>query len=91
MAKIGAEHASAMARQGLRELRNVFYPESNVATQTEYGVYGTKTPGEVAHDREGNPERDEEPQKSGSIVDSRIDRAKAQPARDQDASNSMDR
>lgn len=29
--KIGAGHASAMFRQGLRELRASLYPESNVA------------------------------------------------------------
>jgi hypothetical protein len=39
------------ARQGLAELRNAMYPESNVARQVEYGVWGTKTPGEVAEDR----------------------------------------
>lgn len=49
--KIGAEHASAMWRQGLREMRAAFYPESNVSQPAEYGVYGTKTPGEVAQDR----------------------------------------
>jgi hypothetical protein len=49
--KIGAGHASAMWRQGLRELRSAFYPESNVSQPAEYGVYGTKTPGEVAQDR----------------------------------------
>lgn len=56
--KIGAGHASAMFRQGLRELRNALYPESNVASPvTEYGVYGTKTPGEIAEARETTPDR----------------------------------
>ncbi|MBK9118163.1 MAG: hypothetical protein IPM18_00965 [Phycisphaerales bacterium] len=45
--KIGAGHASAMFRQGLSELRGALYPESNVAQPTVYGIYGTKTPGEV--------------------------------------------
>ncbi len=44
MAKIGSEHAGAMWRQGLRELRGAMYPESNVAQQAEYGIYGTSTP-----------------------------------------------
>ncbi|MCB9918574.1 MAG: hypothetical protein H6832_09240 [Planctomycetes bacterium] len=66
--KIGAGHASAMARQGLRELRGALYPESNVAQQPEYGLYGTRTPGEVAESRRGEDheqgkqlDRDEEP------------------------------
>jgi hypothetical protein len=51
MSKIGEGHASAMLRQGLRELRAAVYPESNVAQQPEYGLYGTRTPGEVAESR----------------------------------------
>ncbi|MEW4569544.1 hypothetical protein AB1L88_16890 [Tautonia sp. JC769] len=50
-AKLGAGHASAMFRQGVRELRAAVYPESNVAQPAEYGTFGTKTPGEVAQDR----------------------------------------
>ena len=49
--KLGAGHAAAMWRQGLRELRAAVYPESNVAQPPEHGLYGTKTPGEVAQDR----------------------------------------
>lgn len=55
--KIGAGHAEAMFRQGLAELRNALYPESNVAQQAQYGLYGTKTPGEVAESRRSE-ERD---------------------------------
>ena len=51
--KFGAGHAGAMGRQGLSELRNAFYPESNIArNQVEYGVWGTLTPGEVARSRD---------------------------------------
>lgn len=53
--KIGAGHASAMFRLGLRELRAVFFPESNVAQQSEYGVFGTRTPGEIAAARRDDP------------------------------------
>lgn len=52
--KFGDGHASAMFRQGLRELRGAMYPNSNVAQTPEYGLYGTKTPGEVADDRRGD-------------------------------------
>ncbi len=68
-AKIGAGHASAMFRQGLRELRAALYPESNVAQPPEYGLYGTKTPGEVAEARRGEERTlDEEPQR-GSVLE----------------------
>lgn len=60
--KIGEGHAAAMARLGLRELRGSVYPESNVAQQTEYGLYGTRTPGEVAEARRSGEGHDlEEP------------------------------
>src|SRR5882724_9038226 len=71
--KIGAGHASAMFRQGLKELRGALYPESNVAQHQEYGLYGTRTPGEVAEARRSD-ERDleEEPQ---SVLADRLERA----------------
>lgn len=71
--KIGAGHASAMFRQGLKELRGAMYHDSNVAQPPEYGLYGTRTPGEVAESRRAD-ERDlnEEPR---SIVDERVQQA----------------
>lgn len=71
--KIGAGHASAMFRQGLAELRNALYQDSNVAQPAQYGLYGTKTPGEVAEARRAE-ERDlnEEPR---SILDERMEQA----------------
>lgn len=66
--KIGAGHASAMWRQGLAELRAAFYPESNIAQPTQYGIYGTLTPGEVADSRKPEAERDhdEEPHRASA-------------------------
>lgn len=53
--KIGAGHASAMARLGLAELRAaVAFNDSNVVQPSPYGIYGTKTPGEVQEDREAS-------------------------------------
>ena len=49
--KIGDGHAAAMGRQGLNEMRAALYPGSNVAQQPEYGLYGTRTQGEIAKDR----------------------------------------
>jgi hypothetical protein len=59
--KIGAGHAAAMARLGLRELRGALYPASNVAQQSEHGLYGTATQGEiVAAKKDSVPDRSEE-------------------------------
>jgi len=74
MAKIGEGHVAAMGRQGLRELRSALYPESNVAQQPEYGLYGTRTPGEVAEARRDDGRGFEEEQSTdrGSILDDRL-------------------
>lgn len=61
MDKIGVSHPGAMWRQGLGELRNALYPESNIAAHTEQGIYGTLSAGEVADIRR---EASEEPQVS---------------------------
>lgn len=80
--KIGTGHASAMFRQGLRELRGALYPESNVAQPTEYGIYGTRTPGEVAQDRrEQTQELNEE---APSIIGERLREAEARERQLQD-------
>lgn len=80
--KIGAGHAAAMARLGLGELRGAIYPESNIAQQTEYGLYGTRTPGEVAEARKSGEGRDlEEP--SGpetSVLTERLQQAESKDA-----------
>jgi hypothetical protein len=55
MAKIGTGHFSAWFRQGMAELRAAMYPESNVAQPTQYGMVGTKTPGEVSAERADQP------------------------------------
>lgn len=81
--KIGAEHASAMWRQGLRELRSAVYPESNVSQPPEYGVYGTKTPGEVAQDRRSDARDPEDGsvQSKDSALEARARQAEARAAR----------
>ncbi|MGD9790601.1 MAG: hypothetical protein AB7Q00_12630 [Phycisphaerales bacterium] len=80
--KIGAGHASAMMRQGLSELRGVFFNESNVAQPTQYGIYGHVTPGEVAKEREQTDlaqSPDQEPQqKTESLLDHHVERAEVQ-------------
>lgn len=49
--KVGVGHAGAMWRQGWKELRGAFFPESNVAQPTEIGMYGTATQSEVSAER----------------------------------------
>ena len=91
-AKIGSEHAPTMGRLGLEELRNALYPSSNVAEpNTMYGVYGTKTPGELADDRRSHEtelNRDEEPQAGGYLAQ-KLEAAKDQ-SREVDRSKSRD-
>jgi hypothetical protein len=72
--KIGAGHASAWLRQGLSELRAALYPDSNVAQLPQYGLYGTRTPGEVAEARRAEePNRDEERSANHPDLDSRLE------------------
>src|ERR1700677_1464116 len=51
--KIGAGHLEAMARLGLKELRNLANPSRESAADTEMGLYGTQTQGEIAKARGG--------------------------------------
>lgn len=51
--KIGEGHLSAMARLGLKELRNAMNPSRKSAADVEMGLYGTATQGEIAEARGG--------------------------------------
>ena len=51
--KIGAGHAAAMARLGLRELRNAVNPSRDSIADQEIGIFGTATQGEIAEARGG--------------------------------------
>lgn len=78
--KFGAGHASAMARQGLRELRGALYTQSNVAQAPDYGIYGNKTPGEIADERDpsGGAREQSADQEPRSVLQNRLDRADRQ-------------
>ncbi|MBE7508553.1 MAG: hypothetical protein HS101_20035 [Planctomycetia bacterium] len=67
--KIGAGHAQAMFRQGLTELRAALYPESNVAQPSVYGIAGTRTPGEVMQEKQGELR---DPDEKPSILGERL-------------------
>jgi hypothetical protein len=51
--KIGEGHAGAMLRLGLKELRNAANPSRESVADTEIGLYGTLTQGEIAQARGG--------------------------------------
>jgi hypothetical protein len=51
--KIGEGHVSAMARLGLKELRNALNPSRESVADTEIGLVGTATQGEIAEARGG--------------------------------------
>jgi hypothetical protein len=60
MAKIGEGHAAAMLRLGLKELRNAANPSRESVADTEIGIYGTATQGEIAQARGGAGEGPEQ-------------------------------
>ena len=51
--KIGAGHAEAMFRLGLKELRNAANPSRESVADTEIGLAGSLTQGEIAESRGG--------------------------------------
>ena|SRR5581483_12487854 len=51
--KIGAGHADAMFRLGLKELRNAANPSRESVADNEIGLYGSQTQGEIAASRGG--------------------------------------
>ena len=75
--KIGAGHAQAMFRQGLTELRAALYPESNVAQPSVYGIAGTRTPGEVMQEKQGELR---DPDEKPSILGERLKQAEREAA-----------
>ncbi len=51
--KIGEGHAAAMFRLGFKELRNAVNPSRESVADTEVGLYGSQTQGEIAKARGG--------------------------------------
>jgi hypothetical protein len=71
--KIGAGHAAAMGRLGLKELRNAASPSRESVADSEIGLYGTQTQGEIAAARDGpgSGAEQESPNKTLSLDDLR--------------------
>jgi hypothetical protein len=66
--KIGAGHAAAMGRLGLKELRNALNPSREGAADSEIGLYGTMTQGEIAMARGSygtDPEQEKRQEQNG--------------------------
>ena len=62
--KIGEGHVAAMARLGLKELRNALNPSRESVADNEIGLYGTLTQGEIAQAR-GGPRQGPEQESPG--------------------------
>jgi hypothetical protein len=67
--KIGAGHAEAMFRLGLKELRNAFSPARESVADNEIGLYGTQTQGEIAEARGGPGQGPEQESSRASSLD----------------------
>lgn len=62
--KIGEGALGAYGRQGLAEIRGALYQGGNVAQPTDHGMWGNKTQGEIADDRRGRDQaQEQEPQR----------------------------
>jgi hypothetical protein len=82
--KIGAGHAQAMLRLGLKELRNAFTPSRESVADNEIGLYGTQTQGEIAEARGGPGQGPEQEAQDGplSLDDLRADAAMSRHEKD---------
>lgn len=80
--KRSMEVLGAYFRQGLHELGSVFYGAGTAAQHPEYGMLGTKTPGQVADGLRGTdkPERGREEPGQGALDDYLAKSRERQPA-----------
>ncbi|MCX7392573.1 MAG: hypothetical protein NTW75_00425 [Planctomycetales bacterium] len=65
--KIGEGHFGAMARLGLKELRNALNPSRESVADSEIGLYGTATQGEIADARGGPGQGPEQESPDGRL------------------------
>jgi hypothetical protein len=89
--KIGDGHVAAMARLGLKELRNAVNPSKESAADNEIGLYGTQTQGEIAAARGGpgqGPEQ-ESPDKPLSLKGLREEAEKRGREEERDKENEL--
>jgi hypothetical protein len=65
--KFGVGHVAAMARLGLKELRNAANPSRESVADAEVGLYGSLTQGEIAEAR-GGPGHGPEQESTGKMM-----------------------
>ncbi len=65
--KIGEGHLAAWLRLGLKELRNAWNPSRESVADSEIGLYGTLTQGEIAEAR-GGPGLGPEQESAGGLL-----------------------
>jgi hypothetical protein len=65
--KIGEGHVAAMARLGLKELRNALNPSRESVADQELGLYGSATQGEIAKARRGPGQGPEQEGSEGTV------------------------
>ena len=82
--KIGEGHLQAMARLGLKELRNALNPSRESVADNEIGLYGTATQGEIASARGGPGQGPEQEGADGTLTlaDLRADAQERSEAKD---------
>jgi len=89
--KIGSGTMAAMGRLGLKELRNALNPSRESVADSEIGIYGTQTQGEIAEAR-GGPGQGPEQESSDKTMSLDELREKAERrARDDDRAKEDDR
>jgi NaMN:DMB phosphoribosyltransferase len=77
------EVLGAYFRQGLKELGAALYPPGTVAQHAEYGMAGTRTPGEVADGLNGVDRKSASASRDGqtpSVLDQHIEQARERAA-----------
>jgi hypothetical protein len=87
--KIGSGHAQAMARLGLRELRNALNPSRESVADSEIGLYGSQTQGEIAQARGSfghGPEQEGDQKQSGTLS---LESLREQAAKEQSTSRQL--
>lgn len=85
--KIGAGHAEAMFRLGLKELRNAANLSRESCADNEIGLAGTMTQGEIAEARGGPGQGPEQESSKTTSLDELRKEAEERRTHDQDRDN----
>lgn len=89
--KFGDGHLAAMLRLGLKELRNALNPSRESVADTEIGLYGTATQGEIAEARGGPGQGPEQEATDSTLSLDDLRKRAEQRGRDDDRGKENDR